>query len=114
MLGLFLDGRPIALKCNFLSGPGGFTFKIAYDESLAKFSPGVLLELDNLEDVHRRPEIRWMDSCAMPGHFMIGRLWRERRTLQTLWISTSRWLGNPLLGAAPLLRAASRTMFPRK
>jgi CelD/BcsL family acetyltransferase involved in cellulose biosynthesis len=114
MLGLFLDGRPIALKCNFLSGPGGFTFKIAYDESLAKFSPGVLLELDNLEDVHRRPEIRWMDSCAMPGHFMIGRLWRERRTLQTLWISTSRWLGNPLLGIAPLLRAASRTLVPAK
>lgn len=49
MLGLFVNDRPIALKCNYLTGNGGFTYKIAYDESFAKFSPGVLLELDNIE-----------------------------------------------------------------
>ena len=48
MLGLRLAGRWIALKCNFLSGEGSFAFKIAYDEDYARFSPGTLLELENV------------------------------------------------------------------
>ncbi|MBI3406769.1 MAG: GNAT family N-acetyltransferase [Planctomycetes bacterium] len=108
MLGLFIDERPIALKCNFLAGRGSFAFKIAYDEAFAKYSPGVLLELDNIRELHRRPELRWMDSCAMAGHFMIGRLWKEQRALQSLALSTGRLSGALVLGALPMLRAMRR------
>src|SRR5262249_37049195 len=52
MPGLFLDGRPIAMTVNFLAGDGGFHFKIAYDETLARFSPGVQLELDLIQHTH--------------------------------------------------------------
>jgi hypothetical protein len=111
-LGLFLDGRPIALKLNLLSGEGSFSFKIAYDEQFAKFSPGVLLELENIEWMHRQPGVRWMDSCAKPGHFMINRLWRERRAMEHLIVSTGRRRGNLLVGVLPLLRALKAAVKP--
>lgn len=75
-----LDGRPIAMLVNFLSPPGSFSFKTAFDEEFAKFSPGVLIQLDNLSVV-QRPEIEWMDSCAAQDHPMIDSLWGERRAV---------------------------------
>lgn len=77
---LDLNGRPIAMLVNFLSPPGGFSFKIAFDENYARFSPGVLIEEYNLR-VLDRDDIGWMDSCASVDHPMINSLWRERRTI---------------------------------
>src|SRR5258705_658681 len=37
LLGLFLDDRPLALKCNFLAGAGGFAFKIAFGQEYPAF-----------------------------------------------------------------------------
>jgi len=108
MLGLFLDGRPIALKCNFVSEPGSFAFKIAFDESLSRFSPGVQLELDNVLQMHSRTGLEWMDSCAVSRHFMINRLWKDRRIVQNLWISTGGPLADLAVGALPWLRALRR------
>jgi hypothetical protein len=110
MLGIWFNGKPIALKCNFLAQDGGFAFKIAFDESYAKSSPGVQLELDNIEELHRRPDLRWMDSCAIPGHFMINRLWKDRRTIQSIFLATSRFVGNAVVGALPMLRACKRIL----
>ena len=78
-----LAGRPIAMLVNFLTPPGAFSFKIAYDEAYARYSPGVLLQIANL-DVLDRADIRWMDSCAVADHSMINSLWAERRTLVRL------------------------------
>ena len=79
-LRLDLDGRPIAMLVNFLSPPGSFSFKTAYDEAYAHFSPGVLIQLENLK-ILERADIEWMDSCACENHPMIDSLWRERREL---------------------------------
>ncbi len=73
-----LDGQPIAMLVNFLSAPGSFSFKTAFDEAYARFSPGVLLQHENL-NILKNPDIRWMDSCAAEGHPMIDSLWSERR-----------------------------------
>ena len=77
---LSLDGRPIAMLLNLLSPPGSFSFKIAFDEEFARFSPGVLIQLENLKILERRG-IAWMDSCAVENHSMINSLWGERRTI---------------------------------
>jgi CelD/BcsL family acetyltransferase involved in cellulose biosynthesis len=114
MLGLFLDGRPVALKCNFLSGPGAFAFKIAFDEQYARFSPGQLLELDNVTAFHDRPQLRWMDSCAVAQHFMINRLWADRRTVRSLLLAPGRWHGELLVAALPLLTWLRRKLRRRK
>ena len=84
LLSLSLDGEDIAMKCNLVApdGTGAFAFKIAHDESLARYSPGVLLELDNVRRLHGDARgIAWMDSCAIPDHPMIDHLWSERRRI---------------------------------
>ena len=110
MLGLALDGKWIALKCNFLAGAGGFAFKIAYDEKHSRSSPGVLLELETLSRLHRRPEIEWMDSCAVEGHFMKNRLWTQRREIATRLVATGTASGRLFLRALPLLQRLRRRL----
>ncbi len=91
MLKLTLDGKAIAMQCNLISAEGSFSFKICFDENFARFSPGVLLEIDNLKVILSDPTVRWMDSCAEPGHSMIDRLWNERRIIgNTLFSSNAR------------------------
>ncbi|MFM9976856.1 MAG: GNAT family N-acetyltransferase [Sphingomonadaceae bacterium] len=80
MLRLTLDGRAIAMLVNFLTPPGSYSFKIAYDEDFARFSPGVLIQIENLK-ILDRDDIAWMDSCAVEDHPMINSLWAERRTI---------------------------------
>lgn len=77
-LRLDLDGRPLAMLVNFLAPPGSFSFKIAYDEGYARFSPGVLIQLENYQILARK-DVGWMDSCAVEDHPMINSLWGERR-----------------------------------
>jgi len=104
MMALRLDGRPIALKYNLLAGDGSFAFKITFDESYSRYSPGVLLELDNVHRLHEMPSIRWMDSCAAPNRFMINHLWPERREMQTVFFSTGRTLPSLVLALVPLIQ----------
>lgn len=86
MRALDLDERPLAMLINFLVPPGGFSFKTAFDEDYARFSPGVLLQQANL-DLLDDPAIAWVDSCAAPGHPMIDSVWRERRAL--VWVNAA-------------------------
>ena len=108
LLGLFLNNEPIALKCNLVSGGGAFAFKIAYDESLEKLSPGMHLEIENIRVACEHPEIEWVDSCAAPRHPMINRLWRGRRAMRHLVVSTGRWSGDAAVGLWPVVRTLRR------
>lgn len=103
MSGLFLDGRPIALKCSFRSGEGLFVFKPAYDESLSKHAPGTLLELEIIEHAHRLRQVRWMDSCTAPDAVLYNRIWKERRAMQTISFSAGSLAGDFLTGIRPVL-----------
>lgn len=79
-LSLELDGQPIAMLASLIAPPGAFSYKTAFDEGFARFSPGVLLQLENLA-LLERADVRWADSCAAPDHPMIDALWCERRKL---------------------------------
>jgi hypothetical protein len=104
MLALRLDGKAIAMKCNLLSGRGSFAFKIAFDECYSQFSPGVLLEMENINRLRAMFETEWMDSCAASEHFMINRLWTSRRNIETMLVSTAKPLADLLVSALPLFR----------
>jgi len=108
MLALRLDGRPVALKINLMVGEGGFAFKITFDERFGRFSPGVLLELDNVERAHQLPALRWMDSCAAPNRFMINHLWPDRREMQTVFFATGGRLGDLQVSLVPLIHFLRR------
>lgn len=85
-LELALDGEPVAMLINFLAAPGSFAFKTAFDEAFARFSPGVLLQLENLA-LLEDPAIAWCDSCAAADHPMIERIWRGKREI--VWINVA-------------------------
>ena len=85
-LTLRLSDRPIAMLATFLTPPGAFSYKTAFDEEFARFSPGVLLQRENLTMLER-PEIAWSDSCASADHPMIDHLWRERRKVGRISIA---------------------------
>lgn len=88
LLRLDVGDRPIAMLVNFLAPPGSFSFKIAYDEEFARFSPGVLIQIDNLA-ILSNPAIKWMDSCAAENHPMIDSLWAERRSIVRVTVPLS-------------------------
>jgi CelD/BcsL family acetyltransferase involved in cellulose biosynthesis len=81
MLALSAGDTVAALKCNLLSGDEAFGFKIAFDESLSRFSPGVQLEVAMVTEFHERMPHARMDSCAASDNEMINRLWPDRRSL---------------------------------
>ncbi len=85
-LSLTLDGRPIAMLANFITPPAAFSYKTTYDEAYARFSPGVLLQCENLLLLDRE-DIAWTDSCAAEGHPMIDHIWRERRAVGSISIA---------------------------
>lgn len=80
-LRLDLNGEAIAMLINFRTPPASWSYKIAYDERLSRFSPGVMIEIENLMRVLADPDIDWMDSCAVEDHPMINSLWAERRQI---------------------------------
>ena len=102
MRALDLDEHPLAMLINFLAPPGGFSFKTAFDEDYARFSPGVLLQQANL-DLLDDPAIAWVDSCAAPDHPMIDSVWRERRAL--VWVNAALSAPADRLRFAMLTRA---------
>lgn len=77
-LSLEQNGQPLAMLATFLTPPGAYSFKTAFAEDFARFSPGVLLQIENLA-ILDRAEIAWTDSCAAADHLMIDHFWRERR-----------------------------------
>jgi CelD/BcsL family acetyltransferase involved in cellulose biosynthesis len=90
-LTLSLDAEPLAMLVNFLTPPGAFSYKTTFDERYAHFSPGVLIQRENLA-LLEQTGIEWCDSCAAADHPMIDRIWRERRAIGRLSIA----IGGPL------------------
>lgn len=80
LLRLRVGERVIAMLVNFIAENGSFSFKIAYDEEFARYSPGILIEKANLQRLSD-PAFGWMDSCAVENHPMINSLWKGRREI---------------------------------
>ena len=95
---LSLDGKPLAMLTSFRAGRGLYTFKIAFDEEYARYSPGVLLMLKLIGVVQSDERTDWADSCAVPDHPMIDHIWAERRTMRSVLVA----------GNGPLGRTATR------
>ncbi|MGH7339998.1 MAG: hypothetical protein ACREKH_05860, partial [Candidatus Rokuibacteriota bacterium] len=81
-----------------------------FDEAYRAFSPGFLLEVENVRRLHRRAGLRWMDSCADAQHAMINRLWPGRRTMATVLFATGRAPGDLLVSLMPLLQWGRRKL----
>ena len=81
---LDLDGRAIASMIVFITGGEAYTWKTAYDEAFAKYSPGKLLVAELTEWHLDDANIARSDSCAVPDHPVMSRFWEEREDMGTL------------------------------
>ena len=84
LLCLHAGGESIAMACNLRAADGLFCFKIAYDESRRRYSPGVQLVLEHIDWLESRPEIGWVDSCVGADNDLVNRLWPESRAIVTV------------------------------
>jgi CelD/BcsL family acetyltransferase involved in cellulose biosynthesis len=107
MVGINLDGKPIARYCGLVAGEGAIAFKTAFDESLRKYGPGTLAVADMIGLFHEQPGLQWMDSYTGPGNEMIAALWKHRRTVQRVALATDAW-GEAALAVVPLMRCLKR------
>lgn len=113
LLTLGTQGKAVAMQCNLLSGNAVFCFKVAYDEQLGRYSPGVQLEVASVEVFHAQTSASVMDSCAAADNDLINRLWPDRRTLTTIVLPGPGLAGHAsrrALGAGAALR---RRLSPR-
>jgi CelD/BcsL family acetyltransferase involved in cellulose biosynthesis len=75
----------------------GYFFKIAYDESAAKTSPGVQITLDITRQLCADGAIDSVDSIAISNHPMIDKIWRGRLAVGDLIVPAGK--GGALLSA---------------
>ena len=84
---LVLNGKPAAAGITLRSGDAAWFWKIAYDETLARYSPGVALIALVTERLATDTTIVCADSCATADHAVINRTWSERLALHDLLIA---------------------------
>ena len=81
---LLLDGKVIACLIVLVEAGVAYTWKTAYDEAYAAYSPGTLLMIEVTRQHLDDPNIEITDSCSVPDHPVMSRLWSERRPIGTI------------------------------
>lgn len=112
MLRLGTESRAVSYKCNLLCDDGVFCTRIAFDDALSHYRPGVQLELRMLEIFATQMSQPWMDSCTLPVHTLFENLWPDRRPIGSYLVpaadSPDRTVprgGELVRGAQPLVGA---------
>ena len=85
-----LGNKTLSSLVIFLSGNQAITFKICFDETFKKYSPGVLLMLETTQDLLDHHPGMSIDSGASQDHKMINHLWKDKLHLFTAEISTRK------------------------
>lgn len=96
-LSLHLNGEPIAMLSTFLTPPGAFGYKTAFDERLGRHAPGVLLESEFLSALDQG-RFGWCDGCAAANNSIINGIWRERRSVGKVSIAVGGALRRRIFG----------------
>lgn len=112
LMGLQLNDDLIAIKVNLRCKTGSFAYKISYDEVYSSYSPGLLLEIENIRRLHADLSVTWMDSCADPNNQMFNRIWNEKKLIETLLISNGSRLGDFWVGMVTLSHLLHRVLLP--
>ncbi|HEV7254217.1 MAG TPA: GNAT family N-acetyltransferase [Mesorhizobium sp.] len=104
---LRLGGKVIAALIVLVERGMAYTWKTAYDEAYAAFSPGTLLMIEVTREHLADAGIEATDSCAVPDHPVMSRIWSERRSMGTIAVGLAP-------GAERLVRqAAQQFVFGR-
>ncbi len=86
---LELNQRAIASAVALTCGDHAYFWKTAYDEAFAAASPGVLLTMEVTQRLLDDPQVATTDSCAIPNHPMIDRVWRDKIELADVMVAVA-------------------------
>lgn len=87
---LMQNGGPIAAALIFIAQDRAWFFKTAYDETLARFSPGVLLDVAVTEALEREPTVTLGDSLMVAPDPVFETLWRDRQPMADWLVAVER------------------------
>ena len=96
---LRLDGRPVAMQIVALAGSAASTWKTAYDQAFAAYSPGSLLFVDYTTDFLEDNGIETVDSCSEDDSGYMA-MWTGRKRMSDVRITASH-------GMSPAFRLTS-------
>ena len=82
---LCLNGVPIAMMVDLASDGVLASYKTAFDNAYAQYSPGMNLEVQNVGLKHKG--IEFADSCTLPDNSLINRIWGQQVQFQSVVIS---------------------------
>jgi CelD/BcsL family acetyltransferase involved in cellulose biosynthesis len=102
---LTLDGATIAATITLFSGDYAWFWKIGFDETYARYSPGVQIAHDLTLALEADEQLSLVDSCAVADHPMIDHMWSGR-------IVMADWLV-PLDGGLSFTTAAATERMRR-
>ena len=103
-----LGGQAVAVAITLKSGETAWFWKIAYNEGVARFSPGVQLVHELTPELAAQPGMAQVDSCATAGHPMMDHMWHGRLALADRLIAVKRTaLPFGLIGRLETLRRAA-------
>lgn len=111
LLSLASEDRIVAMQSNFTFQDMTLAFKIAFDEQYARFSPGIQMELANIDHFHANGWT-WSDSCSSPENATLNRLWSGRRQLRSI-LATRRDAAGTLTSAKWQAAIATRPIRRR-
>jgi CelD/BcsL family acetyltransferase involved in cellulose biosynthesis len=86
---LELDGKPLAMLIVLYSGDRAFTWKIAYDEVFAAYSPGSQIIHEFTGRQMRDPRVAMIDSCSASDTPFIDRLWSDKLAIADVFVAVS-------------------------
>jgi len=81
-------GAPLAFELGLIGGDGLFLLKVTFDEAHAKYTPGIQLHLDVINQFDAMDGVEWIDSCTYEGNETMLRMYPDRRSVATLVVAT--------------------------
>lgn len=103
LMAMHLDGRMIAAQQAIYAADGAFALKTAYDEALGHDSPGMLLEMEVVQELHRTRRAQWIDCCSAANNESLKRVWKQQRFISSVVCPTGGRWGSLLVSMIPLL-----------
>lgn len=97
--------RAIATRCCLVGGDVLYAFKTSFDDELARFSTGTLLELELFDFLG--DDVSMIDTCADPDNGWLNGLYPERRPMVQFLVGLTA-AGRTAVAAQPLVDRAAR------
>ncbi|GHC76206.1 GNAT family N-acetyltransferase [Limoniibacter endophyticus] len=111
---LKLNGRTIASLVVFIENGVAYTWKTAYDEDYAAYSPGALLMVEATRTHLEDPNILMTDSCAFAENKLMNKVWKERIEIGTIMIGLHPSSNKKVARVAREIRNDTRYRFAMK